>query len=88
MRMILFMFKQFLKEPLWFKVLIITSLVVSIVFSNSYFSHNPIYESASKLAAAVFFIVYGIKFRKNLLTFIILFTAAVVSIILSVLAVF
>jgi hypothetical protein len=85
--MLLFMIKQFLKEPLWFKVLIITVLVASIIFSNSYFSHNPIYESVSKLAAAVFFIVYGIKFRKNLLTFIILFTAAVVAIILSILAI-
>lgn len=88
MRMIKFMFIQFLREPLWFKVLISTALLASIVLSSSYFSYNPIYESVSKLAAAIFFIVYGIKFRRNLLTSGLLFAAAVVCIVLSILAVF
>jgi hypothetical protein len=88
LRMIQFMFKQFLKEPLWFKVLIITTLLASIVFSGSYFSNNPFYESVSKLAAAIFFISYGIKFRKNLLTSVLLVAVAIVPIILAMVVVF
>lgn len=59
-----FMYKQFLKEPLWFKVLVLTTLVISIVFSSSGFSNN--YQSVSKLAAAVFFCIYAIKLRSNI----------------------
>lgn len=56
------MYKQFLKEPLWFKVLVLTTLVISIVFSGSVFSSSV--QSIAKFAAAVFFCTYAIKFRR------------------------
>ena len=82
-----FMIKQFLKEPLWFKTLISITLLISIIFSSSFFSYNAYYESCSKLAAAIFFCVYGFKLRRNLVTSVILFTLAVICIYLSILAI-
>lgn len=58
-------YKQFLREPLWFKALIISTLIISVLFSSPLFSDNAYYQSASKLAAAIFFLAYGIKFRRN-----------------------
>ncbi|CAN7277133.1 hypothetical protein LJR153_001336 [Paenibacillus sp. LjRoot153] len=57
-----YMYKQFLKEPLWFKVLVLTTLIVSIVCSNSGFSTNV--QSVAKFAAAIFFCTYAIKLRR------------------------
>ncbi|WP_171634629.1 serine hydrolase domain-containing protein [Paenibacillus plantarum] len=57
-----FMYKQFLKEPLWFKILVLTTLVISIVFSGSGFSSNV--QSVAKVAAAIFFCTYAIKLRR------------------------
>jgi hypothetical protein len=57
-----FMYKQFLKEPLWFKILVLTTLVISIVFSSSGFSSNV--QSIAKLAVAIFFCTYAIKLRR------------------------
>lgn len=65
MEQIKFMIRHFLKEPLWFKILIIVSLVISIVFSSTLFSTQPYFQSSSKLAAAFFFSAYGINMRKN-----------------------
>ncbi|OMC71702.1 hypothetical protein BK126_06475 [Paenibacillus sp. FSL H7-0326] len=59
------MYKQFLREPLWFKSLILSTLIISILFSSSFFSHNEYYQSAAKLAAAIFFFAYGFKYRSN-----------------------
>jgi hypothetical protein len=59
------MYRQFLSEPLWFKVLVLSALLLSIVFSSSYFSDHGYYQSLSKLAAAIFFGSYGIKMRRN-----------------------
>jgi hypothetical protein len=59
-----FMYKQFMKESLWFKISVLTTLVISIVFSSSGFSNN--YQSVSKLAAAIFFCIYAIKLRRNI----------------------
>lgn len=71
-----FMFKLFLMEPLWFKILISITLFSTIVFSSSYFSDNPIYQSISKLAAAVFFGAYGFKMRRSRVNSIIFFILA------------
>ncbi|WP_204787629.1 hypothetical protein [Paenibacillus oryzisoli] len=56
------MYKQFLKEPLWFKILVLTTLIVSIIFSSSGFPTNV--QSLGKLAAAIFFCTYAIKMRR------------------------
>jgi len=88
MQQIKFMIKQFLKEPLWFKILISITLLVSFIFSSSYFSGNAYYQSGSKLAAAIFFCSYGIKMRRNLLTSVLFFSLAVICICLSILAIY
>ena len=88
MHRIKFMIKQFLKEPLWFKILISTTLFISFIFSSSFFSNNAYFQSCSKLAAAIFFCAYGIKMRRNLKISVILFTLAVICIYLSILAIY
>lgn len=88
MQRVKFMCKQFLKEPLWFKILISATLLLSIILSSSFFSNNVYFQSSSKLAAAIFFCAYGMRYRKNLVTSVILFTAAVLCILLSILAIY
>lgn len=83
MQRIKFMYTQFLKEPLWFKLLISVSLLSSIVFSSSFFSNNPNFQSLSKLSAAMFFVAYGIKMRKNLTNSLLLFAAALICLFLA-----
>lgn len=56
---------MFMNEPLWFKILIPLTFLASIVLSASYFSDYPYVQSVSKLAAAVFFGAFAIKFRWN-----------------------
>ncbi|PGK51719.1 hypothetical protein CN918_28425 [Priestia megaterium] len=88
MQRIKFMIKLFLKEPLWFKLLVSATLLISIIFSSSYFSHNAYLQSFSKLAAAVFFGAYAIKFRRNLVTSVVLFASTAVCVFLSILALY
>lgn len=88
MQWIKFMIKLFLREPLWFKILIFTTLLISIIFSSSFFSNNAYYQSCSKLAAAIFFCTCAIKMRRNLVTSVILFTCAVICIFLAILAIY
>lgn len=88
MQRMIFMFRAFLKEPLWFKTLISITLLVSIVFSSSIVSYDPLYEGISKFAAAIFFCIYGFKLRKNLRTSIIFFILATVCIYLSLYYIF
>lgn len=83
MQRITFMFKQFLREPLWFKILISTTLLIALIFSNSYFANHPAYQGFSKLAAAIFFIAYGMKMRRNRTTAIILYAAAAICLYLA-----
>ncbi|MDQ0891989.1 hypothetical protein QFZ81_007077 [Paenibacillus sp. V4I9] len=83
MQRITFMFKQFLREPLWFKILISITLLIALIFSNSYFSNDPAYQGFSKLAAAIFFVAYGMKMRRNRTTAIILFAAAAICLYLA-----
>jgi len=80
MQMIKFMYKQFLREPLWFKVLITSTLLIAIIFSNSFFSDKGYYQSVAKLTAAIFFSAYCIKFRRNTLVSVIFFALAVICI--------
>jgi hypothetical protein len=79
-----FMFQQFLHEPLWFKLLISSTLLISIIFSSSLFSSNPYYQGGSKLAAAIFFGAYGLKFKRNRVTSVLFFTVAALCIYLSI----
>lgn len=83
MHRIKFMYKQFLSEPLWFKILISSTLLIAIIFSSSFFLDNGYYQSAAKLAAAIFFFMYGIKFRMNTRISVMLFVLAIISLYLS-----
>lgn len=74
---------QFWREPLWFKAKILTTLLVSIVFSSSAFSDQGNYRSISKLAIAIFFVSYGVKLRGNRKVSIAFLFLALVSIYLS-----
>ncbi|MEH7074234.1 hypothetical protein [Neobacillus drentensis] len=87
MQRIKFMFKQFLTEPLWFKLLISTTLLISITFSSSYFSNLAYLQSGSKLAAAIFFVAYGMKMRRNRVISVIFFAFAAICIYLSIQAI-
>jgi hypothetical protein len=82
-----FMVKHFLNQPLWFKILVTSTFLISIIFSSSFFSNQAVYESFSKLAAAVFFGTCGYKMRGNLKTAVILFGAAAICLILSITAI-
>lgn len=84
MKRIKILFQLFLKGPLWFRLLISISFLASVIFSSSYFSNTSIYESLSKLAAAIFFSAVGMKLRMNRLVSILLFTAAAICIYLSI----
>lgn len=83
MQRITLMFRLFLKEPMWFKILISATLLISILFSSSLFSSNAYNQSVAKLAAAIFFCSYGIKMRRNLRISILFFAVAVLCIYLS-----
>jgi hypothetical protein len=86
MQRIKLMVQLFLKEPLWFKLLISFTLLSSIILSSSTFSNMPAYQSISKLAAAIFFCAYGFKLRMNRLISILFFTVAAICIYLAFLA--
>ncbi|OCA81672.1 hypothetical protein A8F94_22705 [Bacillus sp. FJAT-27225] len=88
MQWIKVMFKQFLNEPLWFKILISSTLLSSIILSSSFFSDKAYFQSSSKLAAAIFFCAYAFKFRRNLRTSVILCISAGICIFLSILALY
>ncbi|GIP38673.1 hypothetical protein J31TS4_19530 [Paenibacillus sp. J31TS4] len=65
MQRIAILYRQFLREPLWFQLLIIAALLSSIVFSTSLVTMDGYSQSAAKLAAAVFFCAYGWKWRRT-----------------------
>jgi hypothetical protein len=88
MRWIKLMIRVFLNEPLWFKILISVTFLASIILSNSIFSNHAYLQSCSKLAAAIFFCAYGIKFRRNFRTALIFFACTVICIYLSIRSVF
>jgi predicted Na+-dependent transporter len=65
MQKIRFMFKMFIREPLWFRVLILAMLLASIVFSSSAASGIDYADSYAKIAAAILFLTVGLKLRRN-----------------------
>jgi hypothetical protein len=81
------MFQLFLIEPLWFRILISTTLLISLVFSSSFFSDHAYFQSISKLAAAIFFSAYGYKMRRNRVNSVLFFSLAGVCLYLSWLAI-
>jgi hypothetical protein len=83
MQRIKFVIRMFMKEPLWFKILIFLTLLISIVYSSSYFSNNTNYQSLAKLSASIFFFTYGIKLRRNLKVSIVFFIFVIICIYLS-----
>ena len=82
------MFKLFQIEPLWFKASITLLLLTTIVFSSSAFSGNTIYEGTSKLAAGIFFSVYGYKMKMNRNVSMIFYVLAGLCFVLALLAIF
>lgn len=80
------MFKLFQLEPLWFKVLILLTLLTTVIFSSSAFSGNSRYEGISKFVAALFFAVYGYKSKMNWKVSIIFYVLAGLCFVLGVLA--
>ncbi|MEH7379181.1 hypothetical protein V7138_01665 [Bacillus sp. JJ1533] len=87
MERIKLMFMHFSKEPLWFKILISITLLISIVFSSSFFSNNACFQSLSKLSAGIFFCALGINMRFNRKISTLFFTLAVICIILSIISI-
>lgn len=83
MQKIKFLFRLWMNEPLWFKCLTVSTLLISIVFSSSVFFHNTNYQSLAKLATAIFFCAFGIIFRRNLKISIIFFSIVVICIFLA-----
>lgn len=65
MQRLRFMYRQFLRAPLWIKITAPAALIVSIVYSSSMVGDEAGYRSGAKLAAAVFFCVCGIWLRSN-----------------------
>ncbi|MBO9598436.1 MAG: hypothetical protein J7559_11555 [Cohnella sp.] len=65
MQRLKFMGKMFLREPLWFKILAPATLLISILLSSDMFSEESNSQSLGKLAAAIFFCIFGIKMRYN-----------------------
>ncbi len=59
------MFQLFLREPLWFRVLVLAMLLVSIIFSSSAASDIDYANSYAKIAAAILFLSVGLKLRQN-----------------------
>ncbi|WP_277586113.1 hypothetical protein [Psychrobacillus antarcticus] len=84
MQRIKFMWRQFLKQPGWFKLVIIITFLVSIIFSSTYFSGNDNYEGISKLAGAIFFWLWGYNTRRNRQTSNVLFILAAICTLLAI----
>ena len=57
-------FLTFLQEPLWFKLLVSSTFLASVIFSSTFFSYNAYYVSGAKVAAAIFLGAYGFKMRR------------------------
>ncbi|UQZ34673.1 hypothetical protein C2I18_14755 [Paenibacillus sp. PK3_47] len=83
MQRIKLVYTQFLREPLWFKIFISSALAATVIFSSSFFPEDSYYQVIAKLAAAVFFITYGLKFRRNTQTSVIFFAVAALCLYLS-----
>ncbi|MCM3633698.1 MULTISPECIES: hypothetical protein [Paenibacillus] len=78
-----FYYRLFMKQPLWFKVLIPLTFIASLLFSSSLFSYNSNYDSLAKLSAALFFLVFGLKLRRNVKVSAVFFVLGIVCLALS-----
>lgn len=83
MQRIKFMYRQFLREPWWFKITVPITLLLSILLSSSLVPDNGYYQGGAKLAAAIFFCSCGINMRRSLRIAAIFFVLAVICIYLS-----
>jgi len=83
MRRIHSFYKLFLREPLWFRMVVVISLLMSIVLSSSAFSLGGYSESVSKLAATVFFGAFGVNMWRNRRISLIFFAIAVLCLYVS-----
>lgn len=83
MQKIKFLIRLWMNEPVWFKCLTVSTLLISIVFSSSIFSYNTNYQSLAKLATAIFFYAFGFIFRRNLKLSIIFFSLVIICIFLA-----
>jgi amino acid permease len=88
MQRIKWMIQLFLREPLWFKILILATLSISIIFSSSAFSEYDYFQSGSKIAGAIFFIAFGFNMRRNRKVSGVFFALAVVCIFLAIQSVY
>ncbi|WP_217592540.1 hypothetical protein [Cohnella sp. GbtcB17] len=84
MQRLKFIYRFFLIQPLWFRVLAPAALLLSILLSSSTFGEDAAYKGGAKLAAAVFFGLWGIPFRRNRQLAIIFFALAALSLYLAV----
>ncbi|SFB49338.1 hypothetical protein SAMN05216312_11065 [Cohnella sp. OV330] len=84
MQRLKFMYRFFLVQPLWFRILAPAALLVSILFSSSLFGEDEGYDGGAKLAAAIFFGLWGLQFRRNRRLAIIFFALTALSLYLAV----
>jgi|GEM_PF-5931352 len=84
MQRLKFIYRFYLMQPLWFKILAPAALLASIILSSSSFGDRADYEGGAKLAAAVFFGMWGLQFRRNRQLAVIFFALAALSLYLSV----
>lgn len=87
MQRIKLMLIHYSKKPLWFKMIISITLLISVVFSSSYFSSNDYFQSLSKLSAGIFFCALGIDMRINRKVSTLFFTLAVICIFISIVSI-
>ncbi len=83
MQRLKFMGKMFLREPLWFKILAPATLLISILLSGELFSDDSNSQSIGKAAAAIFFLIFGIKMRYNRRVSVIFYVLAALSLYLA-----
>lgn len=76
------MYKQFSKNPLWFKILSLTVAVIE--FIGIFFVNNAYCRSGAQFTMAVFCCAYGIKeWKSNTRISIVFFTLAVLFVYVS-----
>lgn len=83
MRRLKFMYRFFLMQPFWFKILAPAALLLSVILSSSLFEEDAGYDGGAKLASAVFFGLWGSRFRRNRQLAVIFFALAALSLYLS-----
>lgn len=88
MRRLKFIYRFYLRQPLWFRILAPAALLASIFFSSSFFADESLYDGWAKLAAAIFFGAWGSRLRSNRQLLIVFCALAALSLYLAVSAFF